>query len=104
MAILSRCAAFLDGPVHSVDQIIVHFAGQFAIGGVEECLAEAGRAAIVDGQHRVAAVGKPLVHAVVAVLVARPRAAVHVQHHRQRPLGLAIVVAVRARRQRQIGR
>ncbi len=47
----------LDGPVDGVDQVVVHLAGPLLVAGVEELLAEAGRAAEVDAQHGVAAVG-----------------------------------------------
>ena len=75
---------FLDGPVDGVDQVVVHLAGPLLVAGVDEFLAEAGRAAVVDAQHRVAAVGQQLVLGVEAPAVAAPRAAVHDQHHRQR--------------------
>ena len=75
--------ALLDGPVDGVDQVVVHLAGPLAVAGVEELLAEAGRAAEVHLQHRVAAVGQPLRLRVVAPAVARPRPAVDQQHHRQ---------------------
>ena len=80
----------------------MHLAGPFAVGLVDEVLAEAGGAAVVDRQHRIAAVGQPLVVAAVAVVVARPRAAVHQQHHRHRLVGLAVVVGVGGLRQAQV--
>jgi hypothetical protein len=50
----------LNGPANGIHQIIVHFGGPLAVARVVERLAEAGRAAIVDLKHGVAAVGKPL--------------------------------------------
>ena len=52
--------ALLDGPVDGVDQVVVHLQAPLLVAGVEELLAVAGRAAEVDLQHRVAAVGEPL--------------------------------------------
>ena len=63
-----------DRPVDGVEQVVVHLAAPLQVAGVDERLAEAGGAAEVDRQHRVAAVGQPLVLAVVAVGVAPPRA------------------------------
>ncbi len=61
----------------------MHLPGELALGGVGEGLPEAGRAAVVDLQHGVAAVGQELRLGVVAPGVARPRAAVDHQHGRQ---------------------
>ena len=85
-----------DRPVDRVDQVVVHLAAPFLVGGGDEGLSESGRAAIVDAEHRIAAVGQPLVDGIEAPVVAQIRAAVDHQHHRQscrRRL---------ARRQRQI--
>ena len=59
--------AFLHGPVDGVDQVVVHLAAPFAVAGVDERLAEAGRAAEVHRQHGVAAVGQPLVVRIEAI-------------------------------------
>ena len=53
----------LHRPGDGVEQVVVHLAAPLQVAGVDERLAEAGRAAEVDRQHRVAAVGQPLVHA-----------------------------------------
>jgi hypothetical protein len=68
-----------DGPVDGVDEIVVHLGGPFLVAGVDELLAEAGRAAEVHAQHRVAAVGEELVRSVQAPRVAAPRPAVYVE-------------------------
>ena len=75
--------ALLDRPVDGVDQVVVHLPAPLPVAGVQELLAEAGRAAEVDLEHRVAAVGQPLRLGVEAPAVARPRTAVDEQHHRQ---------------------
>ena len=90
--------ALLHRPGDGVEQVVVHLAAPFEVAGVDERLAEAGRAAEVDGQHGPAAVGQPLVLRVEAVLVARPGSAVHQQHHGQRRLG----TTPGAGRQRQV--
>ena len=82
--VLRRDAA-VDRPRHRVEQVVVHLAAPLVVGGVEELLAEAGRAAEVDLEHRVAAVREQLVDRRVAVVVARPRPAVREQHERHRP-------------------
>ena len=53
-----------------------------AISGVDEALAEPRRAAIVDRQHGVAAIGEPLMFGIEPVAVARPGAAVNVEYER----------------------
>ena len=50
-----------DRPVDGVDQVVVHLAGPLVVAGGGEGFAEAGRAAVVHLQHRVAAVREPLV-------------------------------------------
>ena len=72
-----------DEPLHAVDQVVVHPARELALGRVREALAEAGRAAVVDLQHGVAAVGQELGLGVVAPRVAGPRPPVHHQHRGQ---------------------
>ena len=42
--------ALLDGPVHGVDQVVVHLQAPLLVAGVQELLAVAGRAAEVDLQ------------------------------------------------------
>ena len=77
----------------------MHLRAPFEVAGVDERLAEPRRAAEVDRQHRIAAVGEQLVHPVEAITVARPRAAVDEENHgnrRGRPVTLA------ARRQGQV--
>ena len=73
-------------------QIVVHLAAPLQVAGVDERLAEAGRAAEVHRQHGIAAICQPLVLGLVAVAVAAPRAAMHQQHHRPGPFALAAVV------------
>ena len=103
MATLSRWAIFLStAQFDGVEQVVVHLAGPLAVGGVDEILAEAGRAAVVDAEHRIAAVGQPLVIRVEAPAIARPRAAVHVEDHRHRLVRHAVVIRIGARRQRQV--
>ena len=72
----------------------MHLAAPFQIGGVHEGLAEAGRAPVVDTEHRVTAIGEPLVRGMEPPDVARPRPAVHQQHHRP---GLALHGCTRTR-------
>ena len=72
-----------DQPLHGVDQVVVHPARELALGRVGERLPEPGRAAVVDLQHGVAAVGEHLGLGVVAPGVARPRAAVDDEHRGQ---------------------
>ena len=52
-------------PVHDVDQVVVHLARPLPVAGVQERLAEAGRAAVVHRDHRVAAIRQKLVDGVV---------------------------------------
>ena len=87
-------------PFDRIDQVVVHLAAPFQVAGIDERLAESGRGAEVHRQHRKAAIRQPLRLGIEAVDVARPRAAVHRQHHRQRSIG-ARPLAVR---QREIGR
>src|SRR5690606_32594106 len=94
--------AVVDGPLHGVHQVVVHLGAPLAVARVEEGLAEAGGAPEVDAQDRVAAVGQPLVDAVVAPVVAGPRAAVHLQHHRQRFRRADAVFGLVPRRQGQV--
>jgi hypothetical protein len=75
--------AFLDGPPYGVHKVVVHPRAPLFVTGVEESLAVAGRASVVDLEACVASVGKPLGLGVVAPQVPRPRATVHVQNHRQ---------------------
>ncbi len=100
--LLTRRHAVLHRPVHRVDQVVVHLAGPFAVTGIGEGLAEAGGAAVVDRQDRIAAVGQPLVVGVVAIDVARPRPAMHQQHHRHRRVGLAVAIGVGGARQGEV--
>ena len=74
---------FLDGPIHRVDQVVVHFEAPLFVAGVEEFLSVAGRAAIVHLQAGVAAVRKPLRVGIVTPGVASPRAAMHEKNQRQ---------------------
>ena len=73
----------------------MHRTGPLPVSGVEEVLAVSRRAAEVHLQHRVAAIGEPLHVAAITPGIARPRAAVYVQHHRQ-------VLRLHADRQREI--
>ena len=75
--------ALLDGPVHPVDQVVVHLAGELADRRLDEGLAVSGGSAEVDLQHRISAVGQQLHAGVVHPSVAGPRTAVHRQHQRQ---------------------
>src|SRR5262249_44881708 len=74
-----------DRPVDAGDEVVVHLAAPLAIGGGHEGLAEAGRASIVDAQHRVAAIGEPLVRGIESPLVAEIRPAVNHQDPRDLP-------------------
>jgi hypothetical protein len=74
----------VDGPADAVAQVVLHRpSAPLLVAGVEEALAEAGGAAEVDLQDRIAAVGEPLGVGVVAPAVAPPGAAVHSQHQGQ---------------------
>ena len=99
----SAVDALRDGPVHGVDQVVVHRLAPLQIAGVDERLAEAGGAPEVDLQHGVAAVGQQLGDAVERVGVARPGSAVDQQHHRHRLARDAVAVGVDPGGQRQIG-
>ena len=61
-----------------------------------------GRGAEVHAQHRVTAVGQPLVGRGVTVGIATPGAAVDQQHHRHRRGRHAVAVGIAARRQGQV--
>ena len=45
-----------DGPIERVDQVVMHAAAPFVVGGGHEGFAKAGRAPVIDAQHRIAAV------------------------------------------------
>ena len=90
------------GPVHRVDQIVVHLQAPLPVAGIEEGLAEPGRAAEVDAEDAVAAIGEQLVGGVEAIGIARPRAAMHQQHHRHRRGGPAGALRIAARRQSEV--
>ena len=96
--------ALLHRPVGRIQQVVVHLAAPLQVRGGDEVLPEARRAAEIDRKHGIAAVGHQLMGAVEAKVIARPRAAMNQQYHRHRTVGLAILVAVRAGRKRQIGR
>jgi len=85
--IAARGDPFADRPFHRVEQIVVHFCRVFPVARVDESLPEAGRSAIVDRKHGIAAVREPLVIAPVAVFVAAPGTAVNQKHGRQIPGG-----------------
>ena len=87
------------GPVHAVDQVVVHLPRPFHVRRIEVLLADARGAAIVRLQHRVPTVGQPLRVRVVAPRVPRPRAAVNEQNHGQGLGGLAIHVRVEWKRE-----
>ena len=74
--------ALSHGPLHRVQQIIVHLAAPFPVAGVDKALAKAGGAAEVDAQHGVAPVRQQLKDRVIAPFIPRPRAAVDQQGHR----------------------
>ncbi len=90
---------FFHGPAHRVEQVVVHLGGPLLIAVVRELFAEAGRAAIVHAQHRIAAVGQQLMLGLVAPSVAPPRPAMHQQHQRQRFLRAAGAVGILIDRQ-----
>src|SRR5262249_59275382 len=73
-----------DGPFDRVDQVVVHPAGPFEVGGVDKGFPDPGRAAVVDAEHRIAAIGEPLVRGVKTPAVTRPWAAVHEEDERKR--------------------
>jgi hypothetical protein len=75
--------SLVDHVRHRVEQVVVHRAGPLLVARVEEGLAIAGRAAVVDLHADVAAVREPLREIAVAPGVAHPRPAVHEEHRRQ---------------------
>ncbi len=81
----------------------MHGGPPLAVAGGGEGLAEPGGAAIVHRQHRIAAIGQPLVVGVAAVIIPRPGAAVHEQHHRQRLARRGKALGAAAPRQGEIG-
>ena len=82
--------ALTHGPVDGIEQVGMYAARPFAVAGIDERLAEAGRASVVHAQHVVAAVGEPLVRGAEVGHVARPRAAMDQQYHRAGPACLGI--------------
>src|SRR6516165_4824055 len=64
--------AALDRPTHAVDQVVVHLAGELARAGEQELASVSGRAAVIDLQHGVAAVGEELDRRIVAPMILRP--------------------------------
>ena len=82
----------------------MHLAAPLEVARRDERLAEARRTAEVHRQHGIAAVGEPLVVGVEAVVIARPRTAVHHEHHRHGQRRHAVAVRIAARRQREVGR
>lgn len=73
----------IGGPLHPIDEVVVHGAGELLHGRVVERLPVAGGAPVVDLEHGVAAVREELRLGLISPRVAEPRAAVHQQHHRQ---------------------
>ena len=78
-------AGHVEEPVGAVEQVVVHPGRPLKVRGVGEVLAEAGGAAVVDAQDRVAAVGEPLDGGVEIPMIAPPRAAVDEQDGGERP-------------------
>src|SRR5262249_28529284 len=64
--------ALVGGPGNSVKQIVVHPATPLVVAGIDEGLAEAGRAAEVDGQNRVPAACTPLMRSSIPMAVTGP--------------------------------
>ncbi len=85
--LVSGCDALADRPLDPIDQVVMDLARVLLVAGVDEGFAEARRGPVVDGEHGIAAIGEPLVIAVVAVGVAPPWATVDVKHHRPRLAG-----------------
>ena len=83
--------ALIDRPLRDVVHVVLHRLVPLAIARIEELLAEAGRAAEVDVQDGVAAIGEPLVIRVEAPAVAGPRSAVHHDDQRHPLAGLPVV-------------
>ena len=87
--------ALLDQPLHAVGDVVLHLVAPL----LESCLPElspvAGRAAEIHLQHGVAAIGQELDLRIVAPAVARPRAAVRVNHHWQ-------ILRLPSRREREV--
>jgi hypothetical protein len=94
--------ALAHRPGHAVEEIGVHGLAPLPIAGVDEPLAEPGRAAEVDPQDRVAAVGQELDQGVVAPGIAGPRAAMDQEHHRRAVLGPAVLIGIGGARQGQV--
>src|SRR5215831_7523097 len=69
----------VDHPAHGVHQVVVHLRSPLSVARTDEPLAVSGRAAKVDLDAEVAAIGQPLRLRVEAPGVARPGAAVDVQ-------------------------
>ncbi len=72
-----------DHVLHGVHQVVVHACAPLLVARVEELLAVPGRAAEVDLNAQVSAVGEPLRGRVESPRVSRPRAAVDVQDGRR---------------------
>ena len=70
------------GPLHRVDEIVVHRPCELHVRDVDELLAEAGRAAVVGWQYGVTAIGEPLMRRIEAPDVTRIGTAVDHQHER----------------------
>ena len=85
---------FTDGPGHAVQKIIIHLAAPFLVARIHERLSEAGRAPEIHAQNRVTAIGKPLMHRVIAEMIAGPGATMHEQHHGQGLVWPARVVCI----------
>ena len=87
--------AFLDGPIHGVDEIVVHLESPLFVACIEELLPVTRGGAIIHLQAGVSPVREPLRVGIVPPHVARPRPAMNEQHRRQ-------VLRRDARRQGQI--
>ncbi len=93
----------LDGPRDGVGKVVLHLAAPLAVAGVDELLAEAGGAAVVDAEHRIATVGQPLVDGIKAPRVAPPGTAVDPDDRGQRIARPTATAGIAVRRQRVVG-
>src|SRR5260370_867259 len=75
--------ALLHGPVDGIYQVIVHLTAPFFIARVHELFAIDRRAALIDLQTGVAAIGEPLRVGTIAPTISGPGTAMHIQHHWQ---------------------
>ena len=75
--------AFLDQPLHAIGNVVLHRLAPLLERRFPEFAAVAGRAAEIHLENRITAVCEKLHFRIVAPIIARPRAAMWIHHHRQ---------------------